>query len=104
MSSFDEETGTKEIQKVLERYGIKPNDQLVEEICNVRRLMPAEKYPTPVKIELKENGLAEDELYDSTIVFSGGISSAPFQDEYTKVSGWVRGDSLANALNTVKKV
>lgn len=104
MSGFDEQSGELEIRKVLERHGIEPTDLLIEEICNVRRLMPAEKYPTPIKVELKENELAEDELYDITIIFSGGISSAPFQDEYIKVSGWVRGGSLANAFDTVKKV
>lgn len=104
MSAFDEQTGELEIQKVLERHGIEPTDLLIEEICNVRRLMPAKKYPTPIRVELKENELAEDELYNITIIFNGGISVAPFQDEYTEVSGWVRGESLTNALNAVKKV
>ena len=101
MIGFDEESGELEIRKVLERYGIKPTDLLIEEICNVRRLMPAQKYPTPIKVELKEDEIDSEQYYDISIPFQQKTVISG-DDDGVIISGSVRGEYLVNLLNRIK--
>lgn len=103
MSAFDEQAGELEIRKVLERHSISVEnmDLLVEEICNVRRLMPAQKYPTPIKIELKEDEIDSEQYYDISMPFEHKAVISGDDDEIT-ISGSVRGEYLVYLLNRIK--
>jgi len=100
-SGYDEESGTAEIRKVLQRYGV-DNDETLNamsiEIANVRRLMPEVKYPPRPKLNTKENEIDLLSYYRVDLMFSGSVEINGVEDGFY-VSGSVDGLSLLKALN-----